>query len=272
MTQRPQELDTAIEEMSRGLPDGKMLLFLRAKQGASESGLYRLVNSEGLWAEASDGRVEAPLADAIHLEEDGDPEDPGHADEVEVLYPDELRRVFSIEELAELVTYRQLRSRRERRIMGRQSKVRTLLLLLGLVVAAATSCSDQLRRAAPNRIAPLDAQAAREGSDPADVSMWLSNESVEIPEVRLTVTIDDRLAVDALVSVNDSPRRFGVDLDVAEYSVVVKARGGAVATRETFSLIDQGDQRWLTITYWPAGNDGPERVVVTVHEQPVIQE
>jgi hypothetical protein len=55
----------AAAELDRMLPHGEMVVFLRAKRGSAEAGLFRLVNSHGLWASTARSAVDAPLAEEV---------------------------------------------------------------------------------------------------------------------------------------------------------------------------------------------------------------
>ena len=59
---RGQSINRVAEEMSASLPKDDMVLFLRAKKGNGEAGLYRVVNSRGLWASTSRDTLDTPLA------------------------------------------------------------------------------------------------------------------------------------------------------------------------------------------------------------------
>jgi hypothetical protein len=67
INERPDRVDAFVDAQAAELPAGDLVLFLRAKRGAGEAGLYRLVNSTGLWATIN-GRVDAPLGEVL---EDG---------------------------------------------------------------------------------------------------------------------------------------------------------------------------------------------------------
>ncbi|MDG4824013.1 hypothetical protein O7635_19330 [Asanoa sp. WMMD1127] len=54
--------DDAVKEVSASLPQGEMVVFLRHKGGA-EAGLYRVVNSRGLWTATSRDAIDTPLAE-----------------------------------------------------------------------------------------------------------------------------------------------------------------------------------------------------------------
>lgn len=58
------DFEAVVKELETSLPEGEMLLFLREKRGTGEAGLFRLVNSNGLWTTTSRADVDAPLADA----------------------------------------------------------------------------------------------------------------------------------------------------------------------------------------------------------------
>lgn len=56
---RPEERDAALRAQAQHLPAGEILVFLRHK-GGDETGLYRLVNGDGLWT-IVDGELFAPV-------------------------------------------------------------------------------------------------------------------------------------------------------------------------------------------------------------------
>lgn len=58
----PSAYEATAQAIARALPRGEFVFFLRHKGGKEETGLYRLVNSTGLWS-VSDGALDAPLAD-----------------------------------------------------------------------------------------------------------------------------------------------------------------------------------------------------------------
>lgn len=72
------------------LPRAEMMFFLRHKRGNGEAGLYRVVNSTGLWAPTSRSELDTPLAEAP-------PDQTG-------TYSDELSRVTSMDGLKRLVS------------------------------------------------------------------------------------------------------------------------------------------------------------------------
>lgn len=73
----------AVKEMANTMPTGDLVLFLRAKRGPDEDGLYRIVNSVGLWTATDRASVDAPLRE--------EPDGIG-------LYAAELRSVRSLDE------------------------------------------------------------------------------------------------------------------------------------------------------------------------------
>ncbi len=84
----PAEADGAIDALRAALPGGRLVVFLRDK-GGEEAGLFRVVNSTGLWAETARAAVDAPLAE----------EPPSKSG----IYESELAGVASIEDLIEVV-------------------------------------------------------------------------------------------------------------------------------------------------------------------------
>ena len=59
----PDKYESLIKELQESLPDGPVLVFLRHK-GGNEAGLFRLVNSRGLWTSTARSEVDAPLTEA----------------------------------------------------------------------------------------------------------------------------------------------------------------------------------------------------------------
>lgn len=55
--------------LAEDLPEDRLLVFLRAKRGAGEAGLYRAVNSLGLWTNSDRAELDAPLAEGPPQEE-----------------------------------------------------------------------------------------------------------------------------------------------------------------------------------------------------------
>lgn len=92
--------DAAVDDLRRALPDGDLVLFLRAKRGGEESGRYRLVNSLGLWAQTTDG-LGSPLAGPS---EDVDDEE-GPTGDIGLVerYADELAGLSTVVDLAEML-------------------------------------------------------------------------------------------------------------------------------------------------------------------------
>lgn len=52
------------------LPDEQVLVFLRAKRGAGEDGLWRAINSRGLWSATSRADIDTPLNPEPPAEDD----------------------------------------------------------------------------------------------------------------------------------------------------------------------------------------------------------
>lgn len=61
-------VDEQIASVVASAPDDEMVLFLRAKRGRGEEGLYRIVNSSGLWTATARNALDTPLADAPPVE------------------------------------------------------------------------------------------------------------------------------------------------------------------------------------------------------------
>ncbi len=85
----PDSADNVISEINSSLPPEPVVVFLRAKQGTGEEGLFRVVNSLGLWASTDRSAVDTPLA-AEPATEEGP-------------YAQELQGVDTVDELIQLL-------------------------------------------------------------------------------------------------------------------------------------------------------------------------
>ncbi len=86
VNERPDRVAAAIEAQDAALPTGDVIVFLHEKRGEGEAGIYRPVNSRGMWIAAEDGIV-APLRP---------PDSP-------IPFDGELAELRSLSELANLV-------------------------------------------------------------------------------------------------------------------------------------------------------------------------
>lgn len=93
---RPHEIAAKLQQQMASLPQGQMLFFLRQK-GGSEAGLYRIVNSMGVWL-AEAGSVRAPLSLALFERDDS-----ATRAELKEPYASELATVRNLQELVKLV-------------------------------------------------------------------------------------------------------------------------------------------------------------------------
>ena len=57
----PDAAGVLVERLERQLPVDSVLVFLHAKRGANEAGLYRVTNSTGLWAPTTRSLLDSPL-------------------------------------------------------------------------------------------------------------------------------------------------------------------------------------------------------------------
>lgn len=76
----PKRVPAVVEAQRERMPKGKTVMFLRHKRGEGESGLYRLVNSYGLWI-SDRGELRSPLA-----------ETPSYPDAVSSSYTENLQK------------------------------------------------------------------------------------------------------------------------------------------------------------------------------------
>lgn len=85
----PGDEDAIVQGMASSLPKGEMVLFLRAKLGTNESGLFRLVNSYGLWTQTARSALDTPLSELTPM--------------ATGLYVGELTEIATLDELVEYI-------------------------------------------------------------------------------------------------------------------------------------------------------------------------
>ncbi len=85
----PGEGDAIVQEMAASLPKSEMVLFLRAKLGTNEGGLFRLVNSYGLWAQTERSALDTPLSELTPM--------------ATGVYAEELMGIATLEEFVEYI-------------------------------------------------------------------------------------------------------------------------------------------------------------------------
>lgn len=84
----PEQAAADVKTLRQSMPSGSALYFLHEKRGKGEQGIYRVVNSAGLWTATSRGSLDTPLREETPA--DGQ-------------FAAEITNVQSVEEMAELV-------------------------------------------------------------------------------------------------------------------------------------------------------------------------
>lgn len=62
LTSGSPDFEAQVKAAAADVPTERVVLFLRAKRGSAEAGLFRVVNSKGLWAETMRAPIDAPLS------------------------------------------------------------------------------------------------------------------------------------------------------------------------------------------------------------------
>lgn len=101
----PERAQETVKTQSQQLPQEELIWVLRRKRGDDESGLYRLVNSRGLWAQSGQG-VYTPLTGPDHTLGGTGVEEHAHEyghDSGSIKFANELSWVGSLDDLADLL-------------------------------------------------------------------------------------------------------------------------------------------------------------------------
>ena len=114
--------------------------------------------------------------------------------------------------------------------------------------SAPTTSSGGTPTATSSR-APLAPLPTIPGPDTVPLHLNVTNQSFEIPEVRLVVDVDGESIIDEVFAVEDQHTWVSYDLylDAGDHEIVVSAPEHAANMEESFTL---DDERWALVSFW----------------------
>lgn len=106
-------------------------------------------------------------------------------------------------------------------------------------------------------------------ADPAPLTLYVSNQSFDDPNVSITVTIDGEVVVDEDFFVDDQHNRvrFTPTVGPGDHTLVASAGNGVELTVE-FST-DDGAPLWAVLDYWFYNEEPPGRSTFGTDDEPV---
>jgi hypothetical protein len=117
-------------------------------------------------------------------------------------------------------------------------------------------------------LAPLPTTS---GPDTVPLHLNVTNQSFEIPEVRLVVEVDGESIIDQVYAVEDQHTWVSYDLhlDGGDHEIVVSAPEHAVDIEESFTL---DDERWALVSFWLGEDDATQPFNWTFSEEILLVE
>lgn len=147
--------------------------------------------------------------------------------------------------------------------------VRPASAFLALLVGALVACgaAEGTDPAPGPEVTAEDAEVRVVEDEQADLVLYVSNQSFDDEEVRLTVAVDGMVVVDGDFHVEDQHNwiKFPLQMSPGDHEVTAKADSGA-ALRESFQV--PGDKaRFAVIDYW--GEDDSAELSWLFQRRPV---
>ena len=157
----------------------------------------------------------------------------------------------------------------------------TRLGALVLAVMAMTACAASNAGpgagtgASPSPSGPV----ADHGSAPAieprptasspPLTLYVSNQSFEDPNVRISIAIDGVVVADQRFAVEGQHNwvEFEPDVPPGDHTLTATSNTGAELTVEFTTTA--GQPRWVAVAYWWYPQDGPRRFTFEIHDEPI---
>jgi hypothetical protein len=148
-------------------------------------------------------------------------------------------------------------------------RTRTVGLCLVALLGALQACgpTQGTDPVASPGVTSGDADVQLVDEQDADLVLYVSNQSFDDEEVRLTVEVDDVVVVDGDFHVEDQHNwiRFNLGMPAGEHEVTASSDSGATLS-ETFRL--PGDEpRYAVLDHW--GEDSSAELTWSFHRKPV---
>lgn len=135
---------------------------------------------------------------------------------------------------------------------------------------APTTSSGGTPAATSSRV-PLAALPTTPGPDTFPLHLNVTNQSFEIPEVRLVVDVDGESIIDEVFAVEDQHTwvSYELYLDAGDHEILVSAPEHAADLRESFTL---DDERWALVSFWLGEEDATHAFSWTFSDEILLVE
>jgi hypothetical protein len=145
----------------------------------------------------------------------------------------------------------------------------TCLLVLGACVLAGCGTATGIDPSPDPEVTAADAEVRVVEEKQANLVLYVSNQSFDDEEVRLTIEVDDITVVDGDFHVEDQHNwiKFALRMSPGTHNVTAEADSGA-ALSEAFQLpVDQA--RFAVIDYWGKDDHDPREFSWFIQREPV---
>lgn len=160
--------------------------------------------------------------------------------------------------------------------------MRRFAILILTLSALVTGCGGTTQRVAPTTQASrtpatmpsratLATMPTSPGPDTVPLHLNVTNQSFEIPEVRLVVDVDGESIIDDVFAVEDQHTWVSYDLhlETGGHKIVVSAPEHSVDMEQSFTL---DDERWALVSFWLGEQDATEPLGWTFSDQILLVE
>ncbi|CAA9379906.1 MAG: hypothetical protein AVDCRST_MAG32-1466 [uncultured Nocardioides sp.] len=146
---------------------------------------------------------------------------------------------------------------------------RTSLLLLGACALAGCSTATGSDPSPDPEVMAADAEVRLVGEEQANLVLYVSNQSFDDEEVRLTVEVDGVAVVDGDFHVGDQHNwiTFPLEMSSGAHHVTAKADSGAQLS-EAFQ-VPSDEVRFAVIDYWAKDDHDPREFSWFIQQEPI---
>lgn len=161
------------------------------------------------------------------------------------------------------------------------------LAVIIVTILAATGCVDATRSSLEAR-SPGDHSAwpappgptgggrasdsdidARSTPPPPPLTLYVSNQSFEDPNVQIAISIDGVVVVDETFAVEGQHNWIAFELDVSPGDHILTATSNTGAQLTVEFTTKAGQPRWAVVDYWWYPKDGPRKFTFDIHDEPI---
>jgi hypothetical protein len=163
----------------------------------------------------------------------------------------------------------------------------TRLAVILVAVLAVAACGDGAtssygagsrggRSASPAPTGPIgDGRASGTGTDarptppPPPLTLYVSNQSFEDPNVRIAISIDGVVVVDQSFAVEDQHNVIAFEPDVPPGDHILTATSNTGAELTVEFTTEAGQPRWAVVDYWRYPEDFPREFTFEIRDEPI---